>query len=245
MSIIIKGVLGMNCRNCGIKIPDRYLKSDSFRCPKCGRRYQRMPNPNGQKTVSSAVSSRTMSSSRRQYKKKKALKLCILIVILLFIIFVSVASIIDANHARREQNKHQAEELMSFGESNSLPVNTTTKPVNTVITTASTIMPIVEAFEANNNQEELGALKNGLEEYNAEESTFDTFFKSELDSSAHSDVVDSFFSVFYSESFGTDETHYVFNGTVNTGDVTEQELGYPQLHSYSVIYDDGWSIHYQ
>lgn len=31
----------MNCRGCGRRIPESYLRQDSFECPYCGRRYRR------------------------------------------------------------------------------------------------------------------------------------------------------------------------------------------------------------
>lgn len=37
----------MNCRGCGRRIPESYLKLDCFECPHCGRRYRRTAAPAG------------------------------------------------------------------------------------------------------------------------------------------------------------------------------------------------------
>ena len=90
----------MNCRNCGIKIPDNYLKLDGFRCPKCGRRYQRMPNPSRQKPVSSTMARKTVRPSQNRLAKGKTIRFCALIVVLIFVVIISIISIVDSNRAR-------------------------------------------------------------------------------------------------------------------------------------------------
>ena len=54
----------------------------------------------------------------------------------------------------------------------------------------------------------------------------------------------SVFMDMYSEWFGKQETRYEFAGLVETGAVTEQELPSAYLHSYNVIYSDGWTLSY-
>ena len=57
----------MNCRQCGVKIPNELLKADSFRCPECGRLYKRK---NAQAVVKSEVKSPV---AQKKAKKKLGL----------------------------------------------------------------------------------------------------------------------------------------------------------------------------
>lgn len=108
----------MNCRQCGIQIPNSYLTRESFRCPECGKTYYKRHTPPVQQRQNvHPVVRRTQlipkrpSNDLKSFIASRNILLLVSLIIALIYTLAQIVNISSATNAVSSANPETAEEL--------------------------------------------------------------------------------------------------------------------------------------
>lgn len=105
----------MICRQCGIRIPERYLTLESFVCPECGKRYYRRPEaPQPVRRPAEArpvVKTTNILANVKRFLRSHSMLLLIALVIGVVYLLAQYSNISNASNYVATTDPETAEEL--------------------------------------------------------------------------------------------------------------------------------------